>query len=298
MKKYYRGFILTMVSAVIFGSSPLAAKIIYEGGCNPISLVLYRNLLPIPLLFMMAHKNEKAEIGIKKSEFKKITILAIFGSVLTATFLFSSYNYISTGTATTIHFIYPVMVFIASIIFLKEPVTIKKLICIILCAIGIALFYTPGEGFSKMGLILALISGITYSIYIIYLDESGLDYMDRFKLNFYMCLISSILLLAFTLATNTLTFSLTPKAWFITLLFSLSLNIFAVIPFQIGVSLISPQRASIISTFEPITSIIIGILILNEPFSLKILTGCVLILLSVILLTIFDMKLETLDAKT
>lgn len=66
------------------------------------------------------------------------------------------------------------------------------------------------------------------------------------------------------------------------------MSICASILFQIGVKSVGPQRASIISTFEPITSILIGIAVFSESFNLKISFGVLMIFLSVVILTLFD----------
>ena len=67
-------------------------------------------------------------------------------------------------------------------------------------------------------------------------------------------------------------------------------SIVGVVLFQIGVSLIGPQNASILSTFEPITSITLGVLIYREPFGLKTALGAGLILLAVTLLSLAEKR--------
>lgn len=267
---------------------PLAAKIIYQEGCNAISLVLYRYLFALPVLFLLARCNKNITMHISKAEFKKMVLLASIGAAFTPVLLFSSYNYISSGAATTIHFIYPIFVLISCALFFKERITAVKAVCVLLCTVGIALFYTPGQQGNLIGIILAFTSGITYSFYIIYLDKSMLKTMNPFKLSFYVAVICSVLLSVYVALARTLTICLTPKAWILTLLFSLSLTVGAVILFQLGVGMIGSQRASVLSTFEPITSIIIGVIVFHEAFNVKIAVGVVLILTSVVLLTLFD----------
>lgn len=288
VKKYYQGCLFVVLSAVIFGCMPLAAKTIYQGGCNAISLVLYRNLLSLPILFTLVRCNKSITMHISKTDFKSMVLLASFGAALTPMLLFSSYNHISSGTATTIHFIYPVFVLIGCALFFGERITAVKAVCVLLCTAGIVLFYTPGQKGNLTGILLAFASGITYSFYIIYLDKSVLKTMNPFKLSFYVAIICSVLLFAYIALTGTLTISLTPKAWILTLIFSLSLTVGAMVLFQLGVRIVGSQRASILSTFEPITSIIVGIIVFHEVFNAKIAVGMALILTSVLVLTLFD----------
>ena len=74
----------------------------------------------------------------------------------------------------------------------------------------------------------------------------------------------------------------------VTVLLSMSVAVFGVSLFQVGVSLVGPQTTSILSTFEPITGIIIGILIFNEALSIRTGAGLASILIAVVLVTVFD----------
>lgn len=293
ISKYYQGCLFVVLSAVIFGCTPLSAKFIYQGGCNAISLVLYRYLLALPVLFILVRRNKSITMHISKAELKKMVLLASIGAALMPMLLFSSYNHISSGTATTIHFIYPIFVLIGCALFFGDRITSVKAVCVLLCTVGIVLFYTPGQQENLIGIVLAFASGIAYSFYIIYLDKSLLKEMNPFKLSFYSAVICSMLLLAYFAVTGTLTIHLTPKAWILALVFSLSLTVGAVVLFQLGVSIIGSQRASILSTFEPITSIIVGIIVFHEVFNAKIAVGVILILTSVLLLTLFDKETST-----
>ena len=83
---------------------------------------------------------------------------------------------------------------------------------------------------------------------------------------------------------------MTPLGWGMSLLFALLIAVGASVSFQVGVKEVGAQRAAILSTFEPITSIVVGILAFSEPFGLKTALGVVLILAAVLILTIFDQE--------
>lgn len=289
MNRYFKGCILIIISAVLFGCMPLMAKNIYAGGCNAISLVFYRSFMAIPVLYLMVKaKNPKSRILPTKTEFIKVLPLAIFGLVLTPLALYSSYHYISSGAATTIHFIYPAFVLLGCAVFFREKIGLVKGICVLMCTAGVFLFYTPGNDGNLRGVLYALLSGVTYAFYIIYLSKSGMTKLNPFKLSLYNSTIAATLLFLYASCTGSFTYHLTPTAWLLALLFSFGLAVIAVVCFQVGTGIIGPQRASILSTFEPITSIIIGFLVFHEALTLKILVGCILVILSVLFLTIFD----------
>ena len=113
------------------------------------------------------------------------------------------------------------------------------------------------SGGTFLGLFLAVASGVTYAFYIIYMDKSGLKNQPVFKISFYVALMSSIAMGIFGIGTGELTLTtLTPQAWFISTVFALLCTVVALSLLQIGIKHVGASTAAILTTFEPITSII------------------------------------------
>lgn len=288
MSNKYKGFLAVIVSAVIFGCMPLLAKSIYANGGNSVSLIFYRFSFAIPVLYLVVKANKKISISVTGEELKKIAVVAVLGYSGTGMLLFLSYNYISTGMATTIHFVYPMFVILGCLVFYKEKLDYIKAVSVLLCTIGVVLFYNGESAGNITGIAIAFLSGITYAFYIIYIDKKGLKAMHPMKLTLYLCLIAAPVIFVFSLITGTFTVNITPFGWLLTVVLSIAVTLGAVGLFQVGISIIGSQSTAILSTFEPITSVIIGILAFDEAFDLKVLAGCVLVLLSAVLLAVFD----------
>lgn len=285
-----KGCFFIILSAVIFGCMPLMADRIYEGGGNALSLVFYRSFLALPALFFLS-KREESENRKERFDwgvFKKVVILVVFGLGITPVFLFLSYQYLASGIATTLHFIYPVFVLAGCVIFGHKAVTRSKLLCVACCTVGIFCLCDMSGGGSALGIFLALLSGVTYAFYIVYLDQSGLKHLPHFKLGFWCAAAVSVLMLPITAVTGTLTLHMTPEAWILSLLFSNLVTVGAVVLFQRGVEQTGAQAASILSTAEPLTSIVMGILFLREKVHVRTLLGVLFILFSVVVLTLSD----------
>lgn len=118
------------------------------------------------------------------------------------------------------------------------------------------------------------------------LERSSVGKMNTYKVIFYLCIISAAALLVYNMVLDTLVVGFRPLIWLALVLFSLVISVGAVYFFQRGISIIGAQSTSILSTTEPITSVIIGIIIFKEPVTLKIVVGVLAILLSVILLAL------------
>ena len=97
--------------------------------------------------------------------------------------------------ATTLHFVYPVLVTVGCVLIFKEGITVKKVLALLCGAAGTLLFlknFSAGSG-SGAGIFLALLSGLFYSVHMIVMDKSGIKNMYYFKLSFYLCLFGAVL---------------------------------------------------------------------------------------------------------
>lgn len=278
-----KGIAFGVLAAFIYGFTPILGKLTYLEGSNSMSLTFYRNFLSIPFLFFML-KYKKIDFRITKSEGKKLAILGSLGSTLTALTLYASYNYISVGMTTTIHYIYPVLVTLTCTLIFKEHVSKEKIIALVLSTLGVMMFF---EGsFSFIGIALALLSGVVYAAHILFIDKSGLNLMYPFKITFYCAIFSSIYLFIAGTISNSLVSIMTPKGWIFTLLVAFFVSFLANTFIPIGVKHAGPTITSIMGMFEPITSVILGILILSEPVTARSIIACVLILAGVLIVTI------------
>ncbi len=282
-----KGKLCLIVSAFIYGVSPILAKVTYEGGANGITLTFLRASLCVPLLYVMM-KADKKSLRLTKTELKRVIILSVFGGAFPMILLYMSYSYISAGLATTLHFIYPLIIVIASSFLFRERMTKIKLAAVILVTIGVFLFVDISKASNIKGIILALLSGIFYSFYVIYIEKSGLDSMDYLKLTFYYLVIMSVSTLIFGLCVHGISFDMSPKAWAYSVLISFLVTILAVPLFQIGVRNEGASTAGILSTFEPITSIALGAMFLGEIVGVWQLIGGCMILTGVVMTEIKD----------
>ncbi len=277
-----KGFLATVISATFFGFMPLMVKVICSCGGNTLAAAFYRFLLSLPALYIYL-KIKKIPLSLTKKQLFDIALITIFGYGGTTVLLFSSYGYIPLGMATTIHFTYPIFTILGCLLFLHEKVVPAKIVAVALSFGGILFFYNADGSVRVLGMVLAFVSGMTYAFYTIYLRESSLKEMPTMKLIFYLNIAGSIMMFAMSLVTGDFTVDLTATGWIVATFMAISGSFIGVFGYQSGVKYIGPQNTSILSTFEPITSVIVGVLVYNEGFTLRTLCGCFCILSSVII---------------
>ena len=281
-----RGFLLTIFSACSFGFIPLFAKISYANGFNPYTFSLFRSIFATIELYILL-KIMKVNYSIDKKNWFALFKLSVFGYALTILTLSLSYIYMSTGLATTIHFIYPVVVMVGSTLFYHEKVDRKKIISLGLSLIGI--YFLVGRGFSSstniIGILLAFISGFFYAYYILFVAHGLFKKMNSYVLVFYISLFNSVTLFLIGLFMGKLEYNFTGQGIISTILVALIANLFGMVAFKSGLKYISAISAAIISTFEPITSLIIGMIIFQEIITLNHITGSIFIIASVLIIS-------------
>jgi len=284
-----KGYFFAILSAVIFGSMPLMAKYIYEDGVNPMTLVFLRNTFSILPLAILAYRQSKT-LKVPVRKLPMISLISMLGCCVTPVLLFSSYRFMDSGTATVFHFIYPALVVLSEMLFLKKKMPTGNLVSVLICIIGISLFYAPQQMPSLAGSTLALFSGVTFAAYTVLLTRFDRGSIPGLVFSFYVTVASSIGAFVICIASGSLALPASALGWGLCLLFSLLVTTGAVVLFQQSAFLIGSARTSILSTLEPITSVVIGAAVFHEPLGLRTLFGSALVVAASLLIAVFDFK--------
>lgn len=276
-----KGYIYTALSAIIFGLMPLLTKIIIARGATSLTIAFFRVFYVTIVLFFVL-KIKKIDLHLEKRDLLSVILTSIFGSGLTIIILNESYNYVDTGIATSLHFLYPLFVAILCCFFYGEKIKKKQIISLSFALVGIICFMSKGNG-SLFGYFLAIASGLTYAFYLVKMDKSGLVKMNALKLSFYLALFTTIEIFTMNLYMQEVVFKMDVLSYTLLLVLALSSSFLATVLLQKGVLLLGSTRASFICLLEPVTSMVMGILWLNEAFTLNKGLGGLAIIVSLII---------------
>ena len=268
---------------------PLITKFIYADGVGVLTAVLMRNVLAMPVLCVLA-KCSGQKLKVPGKALLRIGVAGILGSCLTSVPLFASYKYIDSGTATVLHFVYPALTVVAGILFLRQRATTGTLLGVVACMAGMAMFYDPGQPLAWQGVVLALASGVAYTAYILCLAAFPYKEITGFTFAFWLCVVNTVLLLGVCLVSGNLTLPSTLLGWGLCLLLAMVTNAGSMVLFQTGTRMIGGQRAAILSTLEPIVSVIVGAAVFHEYVGVRTVIGSVLVLSASVLIALFDAK--------
>ena len=271
-----KGIILTILSALLYGVTPVLASYTYDMGSNAQTLTFYRNLFVIPVAaaVMLVRRTGFTVRG------KQLLYFLPVGIMLTSTtvILYDSYQYVGIGVATTLHFLYPVFVAVICRVFFGERLGVVKTIALIAATAGVLCFMGNLQNAGITGILLASASGLTYAVYMSGMNKFGLKEEDPFKIAFYMALMGSVLMLIYNIPAKQIVFALPPAALLYTLVISLCTSFLGVMLLQIGIKYLSATTTAIFCLFEPVASSVCGVLFLGEGFSVMKIIGSVVIL--------------------
>lgn len=280
------GTICAIGAAVCYGTNPLGALNLYAEGLGTNSVLFYRfsfALVFITLLLISRHESFK----VTKHEFGVLTALGLLFSASSLS-LYLAFTRMDAGVASTILFVYPIMTATLMALLFKERITIPTALAIVLSLIGVALLYWTGNGqtLDTWGVILVLISALTYAIYIIVMNRSRIV-MSSFKINFFVTAYCLLGILVYSLIIRQPILAVPSlRAWFFVGWLSVVPTIFALVLLVRAAKLVGSTPTAIMGALEPLTAVLIGVLIFREAFTGRLLLGIILILLSVIIIAL------------
>jgi len=284
-----QGILITVFSAFIFGFIPFFAKTAYANGFNPFTFSLYRSLFACIEIFIFI-KIKNIDYKITKKQTKILFKLSLFGYSLLLILLFMSYNYLATGLAMTLHFIYPVVVMIASIVIYNEKVDWRKIVSLVIAFLGIYFLVGFGsfENISIIGVTLALVSGFLYAYFILVVAGEDMKVVNPFVIVFYISLFNTYIIVAESLLIGKLNLSYNYMGLISVIAGATLSNFIGMVALQIGLKVINPSTATILSTLEPITSMLVGVIVLNEILCWYHIVGTIFIIISVIIVALVE----------
>ncbi len=276
-----KGYILAAIVAATYGMNPLFTLPLYKEGLNPDSVLFFRYLFAIPILGIMI-KARGRNFKLKRKEAFPLVVLGLLAA-LSSLMLFQSYNFMEAGIASTLLFVYPIMVALIMVVFYKEKITLLTVMCIILALAGIALLFKSEDGstLSLTGTLFVMVSALSYALYIVGVNRPSLKNVPTLKITFYVLLFGLSLFLFRVGFGSTL---IIPQKWY------LWLNLIALAVFPTAISFLCTTSAvhyigstptAILGALEPVTAVFFGVMIFGEVLTLRIVYGIILIILAV-----------------
>lgn len=277
------GTICGILAAMFYGTNPLGALKLYEQGMNTNS-VLFSRFGMAWIIISIILIIRKESLKVTKKEFGTLTALGLLFTASSMT-LYFSFHYIAAGVASTLLFTYPIMTAVIMGLMFKEKAGFKTIVAIVLSLVGVLLLYwsDAGGALDTLGVILVLVSALTYAIYIIVVNRCPLE-MSSFKINFYVVLYCAIGMAVFAWLTGQpLRLPHNAVSWFYSVWLAVVPATLSLVLMVYASKYIGATPTAILGALEPLTAVLIGIFVFDEPFGTRLAIGIVLILSAVVI---------------
>ena len=279
------GIFYASISSASFGFSPLFSLALISAGLWNLDVLSYRWAVAAIVLVVYAFAKKKTLRLTTFDETWKILLLSALRAITSITLLIG-YENIASGIASTINFMYPVVVTLCMMIFFGEQKSWINIGAITISLIGVYLM-ASGDGLrveggnTALGLACSLISAFSFAAYYIVMKRTKADKIEAVKFSTWMMLFSAIYFIIGSFAVSgKITMVTDLKSW----LNILGLGLWATMVSNFtgvkAVRRIGPTFTSILGALQPLTAVILGILFLNEHPSLKTFAGISIILIT------------------
>ena len=288
MNSKLKGYLWGAIGGATYGMNPLFTLPLYQEGMSPDSVLFFRYLFAIPILALMM-KFTHVDIKITFREIPPLAFMGIMFALCSLT-LFQSYNYMDAGIASTILFLYPILVALIMTFIFKEKLSPVTIFCLLMATAGIGLLYKGEDGatLSLVGTILVIISALTYAIYIVGINRTRLKKMNTIKVTFYVLLFGWSLFAVRSMIDGGVQSPPADK-WFLwgnLLALGLLPTAISLLTTTIAIQHIGSTSTAILGALEPATAIFFGITVFNETLTFRETCGLILIIVAVCIVVI------------
>ena len=288
MNSKLKGYLWGAIGGATYGMNPLFTLPLYQEGMSPDSVLFFRYLFAIPILALMM-KFTHVDFKITFREIPPLAFMGIMFALCSLT-LFQSYNYMDAGIASTILFLYPILVALIMTFIFKEKLSPVTIFCLLMATAGIGLVYKGEDGatLSLVGTILVIISALTYAIYIVGINRTRLKKMNTIKVTFYVLLFGWSLFAVRSMIDGGIQSPPADK-WFLwgnLLALGLLPTAVSLLTTTIAIQHIGSTPTAILGALEPATAIFFGITVFNETLTFRETCGLILIIVAVCIVVI------------
>ena len=285
----WQGPALAVVGAVAFSAKAIIVKLAYRYEVDPVTLIMLRMLVAFPFFVAMAWWAGRGRARLAPAELLAVTGLGFSGYYLASTLDFWGLQYISASLERLILYLSPATVLLLSWWLFKRPATRTQLWSLALGYGGIVLVFGHElrlEGAQVwLGASLVLASTLSYAIYMLYSGE-WVQRIGAARLTGWATAVACVLCMLQYLALRPLaTVMAVPEpVWWLSLLNGTLCTVVPVLMVMMAIQRIGPARSAQLGMAGPISTVVLGVLLLDEPLTLWLLAGTLCVLASVTLL--------------
>lgn len=289
-----KGYALGILSSVSFGLIPIFILPLKKASFS-MDITLFYRFLFSALMVGGYLLYSKESFRINKKEALILSVLGVCYA-LSSEFLFIGYDFLTPGIASTVLFIYPVIVALIMFFCYKEKLTKLSVASLLMAFAGVIVLCLKENGMeiNFAGLGIVMLSSLFYALYMVIVNKSNLK-VSGFKLSFYSMLFTSafFMIKAFTEGES---FEIPSVSIFLNfIVFAFLTTVISSLCLVYAIKYIGSTPTAILGALEPVVAVMVSVFMFHEKLTTNLLIGIVLILLGVILNVLSDKRKSRRD---
>lgn len=288
-QRLWPGLLLGIVGAIAFSGKAIIVKLAYRHGVDAVTLIMYRMLFALPIFAAMAWWASRGKAPLTRKDWVGVMWLGFSGYYLSSFLDFAGLAYISASLERLILYLYPTLVLLLGLVLYGRRVNKRQIVSMAISYCGVLLVFgseisLQGTG-AAWGAILVFLSAVLYSTYLIYSGEI-VNRIGSLRLvglatsvACVCCLLQFVILKPFSAAV------VVPEVIWLSLLNATVCTALPVLAVMMAIERIGPAMASQTGLIGPMSTILMGVFILDEPFTVWVAAGTVLVIAGIFVLT-------------
>ena len=283
------GLALAMVGAVGFSGKAIIVKLAYRHGVDPVTLIMLRMLFALPIFVIMACWASWGKAPLTGKDWLGVLGLGFTGYYFSSFLDFAGLQYISASLERLILYLNPTLVLLLGLLFYRQRVTLRQMLGMAISYGGVVLVFgseiTTQGSHAAWGALLVFLSAITYAMYLVYSGEivrrlGSLRLVGLASTVACLCCILQFVVLRPLTLEN-----VAPEVLWLSLINATACTVAPVLMVMMAVERIGAGMTAQTGMVGPISTILMGVLILGEPFTAWVAAGTVLVLAGIYVFT-------------
>lgn len=283
------GLALAVAGAVAFSGKAIVAKLLYRHGVDAVTVLFFRMLFALPFFLAMAWWASRGKAPLTAQDKRMVLLLGVTGYYLASFLDFLGLQYISASLERLILYLNPTLVLAISVVMFGQRVGARQLAAIGVSYAGVLLVFGHEVGaqgpHAVLGTVLVFGSAVSYAVYLAY-SGAVVQRLGSLRLVGLASTVACVLCIGqfFVLRSVDVALAVPPPVVWLSVLNATVCTVAPVLMVMMAIERIGPTLAAQTGMVGPMSTLLMGIAILGEPFTPWIAAGTLLVLVGIWLL--------------
>ena len=281
-QRLWPGFLLAATGAVAFSGKAIIVKLAYRHGVDAVTLIMYRMLFALPLFVLLAWWAGRGKPALTRRDWRMVVFLGVTGYYLASFLDFAGLAYISASLERLILYLNPTLVLALGVVLFKKPVVRRQVVALAISYTGVVVVFgheiTHLGGDAAWGALLVFASALSYALYLAFSGEE-VRRLGSLRLAGLATTVACLLCLVQFIVLRPLSAAVVaPEVIGLSVLNATVCTFAPVLMMMMGIERIGAGAAAQVGMLGPLSTILMGVVILGEPFTTWMAAGTVLVM--------------------